>query len=72
LPQSTAWAHSAFSALTGLGKSGLAVTLFLIGSSLNRKALTRVGVRPMAQAVLLWIVSASASLWAIQHGWIQP
>jgi uncharacterized membrane protein YadS len=62
--------HTAFATLTTLGKSGLAVTLFLIGSSLNRKALARVGVRPLLQAVLLWIVSASASLFAIQKGWI--
>jgi uncharacterized membrane protein YadS len=59
-----------FATLVALGKSGLAVTLFLIGSSLNRKALARVGVTPLLQAVLLWIVSASASLWAIEKGWI--
>jgi uncharacterized integral membrane protein (TIGR00698 family) len=72
LPQWQAVLHVDFATLTRLGKSGLAVTLFLIGSSLNRKALTRVGIRPLLQAVLLWIVSASASLWAIQRGWIQP
>jgi uncharacterized integral membrane protein (TIGR00698 family) len=64
--------HADFGTLTKLGKSGLAVTLFLIGSSLNRKALARVGVQPLVQAVLLWIVSASASLLAIQRGWIAP
>jgi uncharacterized integral membrane protein (TIGR00698 family) len=65
-------AHAVFGSLVTLGKSGLAVTLFLIGSSLNRKAIARVGVRPLLQAVMLWIVSASASLLAIQRGWIQP
>lgn len=64
--------HTGFQTLTSLGKAGLAVTLFLIGSSLNRKALARVGARPLLQAVLLWIVSASASLLAIQKGWILP
>jgi uncharacterized integral membrane protein (TIGR00698 family) len=64
--------HTGFQTLTTLGKAGLAVTLFLIGSSLNRNALARVGVRPLLQAVLLWIVSASASLIAIQKGWILP
>ncbi len=72
LPQCAATSHSAFATLVTLGKSGLAVTLFLIGSSLNRQALRRVGVRPLLQAVLLWIVSASASLFAIQRGWIHP
>ena len=70
LPSFQAVLHADFATLTRLGKSGLSVTLFLIGSSLNRKALARVGVQPLLQAVLLWIVSASASLWAIQKGWI--
>ena len=52
--------------------SGLAVTLFLIGSTLHRKALARVGVRPLLMAVVLWVVSASASLWAIRAGVIIP
>jgi uncharacterized integral membrane protein (TIGR00698 family) len=72
LPQFAGSSRGAFATLVALGKSGLAVTLFLIGSSLNRKALARVGVRPLLQAVGLWIVSASASLFAIQRGWIQP
>jgi uncharacterized integral membrane protein (TIGR00698 family) len=71
-PSIQASLHSNFATLAKLGKSGLAVTLFLIGSSLNRKALARVGIQPLLQAVLLWIVSASASLLAIQKGWIHP
>jgi len=59
-----------FATLVTLGKSGLAVTLFLIGSSLNRKALARVGAMPLLQAILLWVVAASGSLWAIEKGWI--
>jgi uncharacterized integral membrane protein (TIGR00698 family) len=72
LPNLQTTLHADFATLTRLGKAGLAVTLFLIGSSLNRKALARVGVQPLMQAVLLWIVSASASLWAIEKGWIEP
>jgi uncharacterized membrane protein YadS len=64
--------HADFASFTKRGKSGLAVTLFLIGSNLNRRALARVGVRPLLQAVRLWAASASASLRAIQRGWIQP
>jgi uncharacterized integral membrane protein (TIGR00698 family) len=70
LPRFASTGHATFATLVTLGKSGLAVTLFLIGSSLNRAALRRVGMRPLLQAVLLWILSASASLLAIQHGWI--
>jgi uncharacterized membrane protein YadS len=71
LPQYNAAFQAGFTTMAMLGRSGLAVTLFLIGSMLNRKALTRVGVRPLLQAVVLWILAASASLYAIYHGWIQ-
>jgi hypothetical protein len=72
LQGSGVWLHTVFTSLTWLGKAGLAVTLFLIGSSLNRKALAAVGVWPLLQAVVLWVVSASASLAAIERGWIRP
>ena len=66
LPQlSATYAH-----LTFLGKNGLTVVLFLIGTGLSRETLRRVGVRPMVQGVALWIVVASASLLAIRAGWI--
>jgi uncharacterized integral membrane protein (TIGR00698 family) len=70
LPQYTSTFASSFTTLATLGHNGLAVTLFLIGSMLNRRALARVGVRPLLQAVVLWILSATASLWAIHHGFI--
>jgi len=43
----------------------LVATLFLIGCGLSRQALARVGVRPLAQGVLLWIAVGSLSLGAI-------
>lgn len=69
-PAQQAAMHTAAGSLSKLGKSGLAVTLFLIGSTLNRQTLARVGARPLLMAILLWIVSASTSLWAIKNGWI--
>ena len=66
VPQSAA----AFGALNRLGRAGLTVVLFLIGSGISRKTLQQVGVRPLVQGVLLWIVVASVSLWAIHSGWI--
>jgi uncharacterized integral membrane protein (TIGR00698 family) len=59
-----------YAALNRLGKTGLTATLFLIGTSLSRKTLREVGVRPMVQGVGLWVVVAGVSLLAICKGWI--
>ena len=56
--------------LKHLGIIGLTVTLFLIGTSLSKKTLREVGVRPLLQGVLLWIVVAMGSLALIRSGWI--
>ena len=62
--------HAAYPVLKHLGIIGLTVTLFLIGTGLSRKTIQQVGVRPMLQGVLLWIVVASGSLALIREGWI--
>ena len=62
--------HAAYTDAYRLGKLGLAVTLFLIGSGISRQTLKEVGVRPMVQGVLLWIVVAGLSLFAIAKGFI--
>src|SRR5215469_1567471 len=64
-----AWNHT-FSALNQLGKSGLTVTLFLIGTGLNRKTLQRVGLRPLLQALVLWVIVSASTLALIRSGWI--
>jgi uncharacterized integral membrane protein (TIGR00698 family) len=56
--------------LSHLGRLGLAVVLFLIGTGISRETLRRAGVRPMLQGVALWAAVASASLLAIRAGWI--
>ncbi len=48
----------------------LVVTLFLIGTSLTREALRRVGLKPVVLGVALWILAASATLAALKAGWI--
>jgi uncharacterized integral membrane protein (TIGR00698 family) len=53
-----------------LGRLGLTVTLFLIGSSISRSTLRQVGWRPMVQGVTLWLLVATATLFAIHAGWI--
>ena len=56
---------SIFEAITNLAKAGMTLTLFLIGASLSRKTLKAVGVRPLLQGVILWIVISVVSLWAV-------
>ena len=62
--------HAAYPSLKRLGIIGLTVTLYLIGTGLSKKTLQEVGVRPMVQGVLLWIVVAAGSLALICAGWI--
>ncbi len=59
-----------YPALKHLGVIGLTVTLFLIGTGLSMKTLREVGIRPLLQGVLLWIVVAVGSLALIRNGWI--
>lgn len=54
--------------LSNLGKLGLTATLFLIGTGLSRATLKHVGVRPLLQGVILWIVVAISSLCLIVAG----
>jgi uncharacterized membrane protein YadS len=60
----------AYPILKHLGIIGLTVTLYLIGTGLSKKTLQQVGVRPLLQGVVLWIVVATGSLSLILHGWI--
>lgn len=56
---------SMFDSLVMLAKTGLTVTLFLIGASLSRETLKKVGIKPMIQGVLLWILISLVSFWAV-------
>lgn len=48
--------------ITWLAKKGLTVTLFLIGAGLSRSVISHVGVKPLVQAVILWIFIGVMSL----------
>ncbi len=48
--------------VTLAGKKSLVVALFLIGLSLSRTSLAKVGPRPLVMGVILWIIIACASL----------
>src|SRR5260370_15232373 len=54
--------NTAFGALNHIGKLGLTVTLFLIGASLNRETIAKVGIRPLLQGLTLWVIVAVSSL----------
>lgn len=51
--------------LVRIARTGLTVTLFLIGASLSRRSLAAVGVRPLILGVVLWLVISCAGLWAV-------
>ncbi|HMS39320.1 MAG TPA: putative sulfate exporter family transporter [Pyrinomonadaceae bacterium] len=56
---------SLFESLVNLAKAGLTVTLFLVGASLSRETIKAVGVKPMLQGVILWILISLVSLFAV-------
>ena len=60
----------AFGVLNHVGKIGLTVTLFLIGTGLNKETLKRVGVRPLLQGLTLWIIVGAGTLALILSHWI--
>ncbi len=66
LPQAVPVWH----ALHETARQLLVVTLLLIGCGLGRQVLARVGVRPLLQGVVLWLLVGSATLGAILLGWI--
>lgn len=49
-------------AISGLARKGLIVTMFFIGASLSTDVLKSVGMKPLVQGVLLWIVISVSSL----------
>jgi uncharacterized integral membrane protein (TIGR00698 family) len=53
---------TAFGGLNHLGKLGMTMTLFLIGTGLNKATLERVGVRPLLQGLVLWIIVGTSTL----------
>jgi uncharacterized integral membrane protein (TIGR00698 family) len=60
----------AYPALRHLGILGLTVTLYLIGTGISKRTLREVGVRPLLQGIMLWVVVATGSLALIRAGWI--
>jgi uncharacterized integral membrane protein (TIGR00698 family) len=53
---------SAFGLLNHAGKIGLTVTLFLIGTGLNKETIKNVGIRPLLQGLTLWMIVGAGTL----------
>ena len=51
--------------IVSIAKSGLTLTLFLIGSGLSKKVLSSVGLKPLLLGIILWLIISSVSLWTI-------
>jgi len=59
---------SVYPKLSALGKTGLTVTLYLIGTGISRSTLKQVGVRPLLPGILLWAIVAITSIVLIRYG----
>ncbi|MFA6596367.1 MAG: putative sulfate exporter family transporter [Ignavibacteriaceae bacterium] len=53
--------------IVNIAKIGLTVTLFLIGAGLSKEVLKTVGVKPLVQGVILWIIISVSSLLIIMR-----
>ncbi|MEN6385829.1 MAG: putative sulfate exporter family transporter [Phycisphaerales bacterium] len=62
-PFSVVFSGSAF-----FGKRLMVATLFLIGLGLTRSELKNIGIKPLIQAIILWLIVASITLTFIIYG----
>ncbi len=54
--------------LAKIAKHAMTLTLFLIGSGLTRATLRAVGLRPLLQGTVLWLLVSCLALLAVLHG----
>ena len=48
--------------IAGIARKGLIITMFFIGASLSVDVIKSVGIRPLLQGILLWIIISASSL----------
>lgn len=53
--------------ITSFAKTGLTLTLFLIGCGLSRKLIVEMGIKPLLQGIILWIIISVISLGAVLY-----
>ncbi|MEG0039821.1 MAG: putative sulfate exporter family transporter, partial [Bacteroides sp.] len=49
-------------AINGFARKTLTITLFFIGASLSRDVLKAVGIKPLVQGIVLWIIISCSTL----------
>ncbi|NQU48165.1 MAG: putative sulfate exporter family transporter [Planctomycetes bacterium] len=59
-------AHATFDHLKQLARIGLTLTLFFIGSTMSKQAMRKIGIKPMLQGTLLWLLVSSLTLIAVR------
>lgn len=62
--------HDVGHGLASLGKHGLSLALFFIGTGLTKKTLVAVGPRPLVQGVVLWAIVIAGTIGALKLGWL--
>lgn len=63
-----AWGMTGFyDILVKIAKKALVVVLFAIGASLSLKVVKSVGVKPLIQAITLWILIGASSLFVVMY-----
>lgn len=53
--------------ITSFAKTGLTLTLFLIGCGLSRKLIIEMGIKPLLQGIILWVIISLLSLGAVLY-----
>jgi len=56
-----------YSAIVVIAKKALVAVLFAIGASLSIKAIRQVGIKPLIQAITLWLAIGATSLFVVMY-----
>lgn len=56
------WAKAPGLMIRNIAENALVLTLFCIGTNLSRQAIKNVGVKPLVQGFVLWVITASVTL----------
>jgi uncharacterized integral membrane protein (TIGR00698 family) len=59
--------YESFKMIKVAGKKGLQISLFLIGTNLSIKNLKTIGIKPLLQGFLLWVIISASSLFAVLY-----
>jgi uncharacterized integral membrane protein (TIGR00698 family) len=59
--------HPFSARIVDLAKIGLTATLFLIGAGLSRSVVKSVGIKPLLQGIILWVIISVAALYAVMN-----